>query len=895
MLNSVFLISGPDQRCIGTGFVIDQNDDGVFVATCGHVINNCTQGVYVENYLAEIILNKYDDGLDLGVLFVKGLQQTPFLLSEESDTQKVKVIGYSRFMDKSKKETIYNIPIKTDVQIITNSFTVNTIKLSPKEPIISGYSGSPVVCEDTEKVIGIVAIQEGKETNYAIGIKHLLEVFSVKQSHLNTEKTVSSKKRLSTQLDSTKYAVVTNLFKTNLDVALKSFSTQPTIWIEPRLHTIEEESNNAVDEDTKVDIKNILNNPKSYVIKSRQQYGLTSLSHYLIYEAWTNPKPSFWLYLDSNELKPHRSEVQKLVNKKLMALNLTIEDVECVILDEFSSNLENANEILNKTSDYFENIPLIVMLTHVDNPLLNESITTPSNRNFTVLNLWALPRSDIREVINKYNERRYIGDENKILTRIVSDLDVLNIPRTPLNCITILKIYEIDFDDSPVNRTEMIKRVLFLLFNIDDIPKYKTRPDLKDTEFVLGYFCEQLLIENSVYFTREVFLSKLDNFCSASEIDLDIHVIFDVLYENNIIVSRGNRFCFRFTYWIYYFAAHRMHHSPDFAKFILENMRYASYPELIEFYTGIDRRRDDAIHTLTSDIQKTRLLVESKCAFPTSFNIYDIAQWKPSDDSVEKMHEEVTDTVLNSKLPDIIKDEFADQSYCRTRPLHQEIHTILEEYSFLRLMKGIKAGAKALRNSDYSDPIIRHALLEEILLSWEQITKILVALSPILSKDGYATLEGATFVLDGNFSGSKEEKFNQIVQLLPSNVVNWYKDDLFSKKMGSLLYKHIEKKPNSFMQHTLNLLIANKRPKNWDKHIESYIENENKNSFYLLDIYNQLRAEYKFSFASDSELKSIERLMKMTVAKHQLGMKKPSMTIIKKVSDDILPTRHIDL
>lgn len=893
MNDSVFLISSSDKRNVGTGFVIDSNPEGVFVATCGHVLNACKDEVYVDSHVAEIILNKYNDGLDIGVVFVKGLRQKAFQFMEVSNSSNVKVIGYSPFMDKFKKETISNIPIKTDVEIVGDGLTVNTIKLNPKEPIVKGYSGSPVICENTEKVIGIVAIQEGKEVNYAIDIKHLLEVYSLQQP-LNTPAT-SIKKALTTQLDSTQYGILTNLFKANLDDALKSFSTQPKIWIEPRLHTREEESKGVIDEDTKVNIDDILQNPRSYVIKARQQYGLTSLSHYLVYEAWTSSKPSFWLYLDSNELKPHRSEIQKIVNKKLSDLNLTFDDIECVILDDFSNNLENVNALLKKTSEYFANLPLIVMLTHIDNPLLNESISTPSNRNFAILHLWGLPRSDIREIISMYNEKKYIGDENNILTRIVSDFDVLNIPRTPLNCITILKIYEIEFDDSPVNRTEMIRRVLFLLFNIDDIPKYKTRPDLKDTEFVLGYFCEQLLVRSSVYFTRETFLKMLNDFCSNSEIDLDVHVIFDVLYENNIIVSRGSQFCFRFTYWIYYFAAHRMHHSPEFAKFILENMRYASYPELIEFYTGIDRKRDDAVYTLAKDIRKTRLIVENKCAFPTDFNIYDIALWKPSDESVERMHDEVSESVLNSKLPDIVKDEYADQSYCRTRPLHQEIHIILEEYSFLRLMRSINAGAKALRNSDYSDPVIRHELLEEILLGWEQITKVLVALSPILSKDGYASLEGAAFVLDGDFGITKEERFNKIIQLLPSNVVNWYKDDLFSKKMGSLLYKHLQDNPNSFIRHTLNLLIANKRPKNWEKHIEGYIEHENKNSFYLLDMFNQLRAEYRFSFASDNELKSIERLLKMTVAKHQLGIKKPNATIIKKVSDNVLPVRETEI
>jgi len=339
-----------------------------------------------------------------------------------------------------------------------------------------------------------------------------------------------------------------------------------------------------------------------------------------------------------------------------------------------------------------------------------------------------------------------------------------------------------------------------------------------------------------------------------------------------------------------------MHHNTRFAEFILDKMNYAAYPELIEFYTGIDRRRDNALKIIEADIRETCDLVEKKCGLPVEFNIYDLAQWIPSSENIEEMHEEVASGALSSNLPESVKDEYADQGYNRSRPLNQSIHQILEEYSLLRLMKGVQAGCKALRNSDYSEPETRHALLQQILRSWEQIIKVLIVLTPVMSKDGYAKLEGATFILHGKFNGTDEEKFNQIIQLLPINVVNWYRDDLFSKKMGPLLFKHINDEENSLIRHVLNLLVVNKRPKGWEDHIEKYIVSENKNSFYLLDIYSTLRAEYQYSFARPGELNSLSKLIKMSVAKHKLGIKKPGRKVLKdeKLSA-VLPVRDTDL
>ncbi len=897
MENSVLKIFNKENKCLGTGFVIDDDDEGIFVATCGHVVNKCKNNILVDGFEAIVIQNDYEKDLDLAVLYVKSLFLSPLPLSRNSEATKGKVIGYSNFSGAQKREGIDNIRIKNDILIQKPQQKIEAIKLYPSETISNGYSGSPVICEHTKEVIGIVNIQVGEDTNYAIKSKHLLDIYTVrskKKKESNTEI-----KEITTELKPEDYESLKKQFEKNFESALKSFSTQSKMWIEPSLHTKEEESNLLSDQDTKVELSDLITSPSSVVIKAQQQFGLTSLAHYLIKEAWNHQKSSFWLYLDANKLKPHSNEINKYIEEEVKVLGLVKADICCIVLDEFSSNIDDANKILNKLSELFLDIPLVVMLTHIENPLLNEAIEPPLSRSFRVLHLWALHRQGVRKVVCTYNDGQYIANENKVLDKVISDLEVLNIPRTPFNCLTILKISEYEFDDSPVNRTEMIKRVLFLLFNVDDIPKYKTRPDLKDTEYVLGYFSETILKENKYYFTRKSFLEKINMFCNENEIELDVDIIFDVLYKNNIIVMRGQQFCFKFNYWVLYFAAHRMHHDTTFAEYVLKDMWYVPYPELIEFYTGIDRRRDDALIVLTDDIRNTCDLVEKKCALPPEFNIYTIAKWKPSDETIRNMQKEVKEGVQSSQLPDTIKDQYADADYNRARPLTQNFHTILEEYSLLRLMKSIKAGSKALRNSDYSDPKIRHTLLNEILRSWEQITKVLIVLSPILSEQGHATLEGASFILNGDFGKSREEKFNQIIQILPTNVVGWYKNDLFSNKMGKLLFKHIDDESNEFVKHTLNLLIINKRPKGWETYIEDYIISEHKNSFYLFDIYKTLRAEYQYSFASDNTLGILGNLIKITATKHELGIKSPSKKVIKRIEkqngfDEILPKRNIE-
>ena len=463
--------------------------------------------------------------------------------------------------------------------------------------------------------------------------------------------------------------------------------------------------------------------------------------------------------------------------------------------------------------------------------------------------------------------------------------------------MTLLKVAEVDFDDSPVNRTEMIKRVLFLLFNVDEIPTYKTRPDLKDCEFVLGYFVETLIRSGQFTFSREDFLKNLRQFCIDRVLDLEVEVVFDVLHRNNILVRCGGEFCFRFSYWIFYFAAQRMYHDQEFEAFVLGDMRYITYPEIVEFYTGIDRRRQNALAILTEDIRKTADEVEKKCGLPDGLNPYKFAVWTPSTDALEQMQREIADGVLQSTLPAAVKDQYADRTYDRTRPYHQEIQTILREYSLVFMIQGMKAAGTALRNSDYVDPDVKRALLWEILRCWEQLSKVLFVLSPFLAQTGQARFSGTRFVLDKTFAnsgGTVEETLKAILCAIPSNVVGLSRNDLFSRKMGPLLIEQSGREQNPLRRHELILLLISQRPRNWREQVHKYISSSAKNSFYLMDVHQTLYYEYRYSYTTNADLDDIRYLLKMTLAKHKTGNKSPGIKMIQKVPDTVLPARKAE-
>ncbi|MDO9177453.1 MAG: metallophosphoesterase [Agitococcus sp.] len=669
----------------------------------------------------------------------------------------------------------------------------------------------------------------------------------------------------------------------NLNDALQSFSEQPTIWVNPLLGSIPDTSSSEERVAHKIDIDDI---PESAKIFAPPQFGLTCIGHYLIKNAWVKSKKRY-IYIDARGLKPFHKEIIKYCNKVIGKLGLTAEQVDGFVLDSIKSSDSNISLYCDTLSDFFPKANIYILITQNDSIV----VKTDSESVFSKLEscyVWSLSRNNIRSIVRSYNKEHSIGDENAVVAKIALDLDNLNLHRTPLNCLTLLKVSEASFDDNPVNRSEMLKRVLFVLFNFDSIPSYKTKPDLKDCEYALGYFCETLVRSNNYSFSRENFISDIEKFCEKQVIDLDIVMLFDILFKNNIITECYDfSFCFRYSYWIHYFVAQRMHQSVVFADFIFVNKDISSFPEILEFYTGVDRRREDAIKFMIQELTGICDLIEKKYGSPKINDIYKLIQWNLSPERIKQMQEEIEVNIKNTDLPDEVKDQYADHIYDPSRPYNQTIHKILEEFSMTLLMSYTKASARALRNSDYASPELKTQLFDAILRCIEQISNCILLISPLLALHGEVYFEGASFVLEGNFGKDPESKFQKIVVLIPTNILNWFSHDLYSEKMAPLIFKTLESQNNDFKKHILASLVTEQRPRYWKSKLKTYISEKHRNSFYLMSTFKTLKSEYMYSYSDDKELYDIYELLTLTLEKHRKGVEAPSSGQLKNLIEKL--------
>ena len=683
----------------------------------------------------------------------------------------------------------------------------------------------------------------------------------------------------------TSYKHILKRLENNLQKCLKCYTSLPAVWVLPN---IADKSEFYSDDETAVinPASNLHSPFRNCIVIAPRQFGLSSLGRYLSLAAWRSTLNQYAMYIDSSELQNHETAIEEYINNRLDELGLEMVHLKAIILDEGSAIHSRK---INNIKKLLPNIPLTVLLSKDDSDINVEQKGEQLSTSFEHLYLWSLERAQMRELVRKFIDTGYDLEEDAALQRLVEDIANLNVHRTPLICLTLLAVYSSGIETSPVNRTDMFERFLFLIFfSYKKFPDYSRVPDMKDALAVVGAFCEGIIRRKHNGFRKDEFILSSTKFCKEMSIDVDCSQLFEVMHRENIIVRTGDNFFFRYVHWVYFFGAHRMHHDKKFCSFVLNESYYMNFPEVIEFYSGVDRRREELLSILISDLRNVNEAFENRTRIGADFDPYSAARWTPNGDTISVLKDHLTKEAERSNLPVPLKDQIADRTYDKSVPYDQRIRSFVKDSSLLECVQILRASARALRNSDYVKSDIKEELLNEIMRAWTKQLQVLFLLSPIIAQERFAVFDNIKFFLGPGFEELEgEELWDSIVGSIPGTVIVEHDKDIASPRITPLFQKVVAKGGSGPSEFLLAAVVVRNRPEKWQQVIREFIKNVPKNSFYLLKIYRLLLNEHRYGFMGSKSKESIFELMSMVVAKHETGAKSPNKRLIDKVKSSL--------
>ncbi len=187
--DSIVLITSSDDDIpnFGTGFAVYKEQDFVYIVTCSHVIRDVTKKnskVLVSRYPSETIdIGSIDGPDDIAILRVKGLLNIkPLTISLSGKSgYSILIKGFQSF---DNKYLIKEVKGKLGKEIgIEGRESKKRIKawdldIHDQDKLQLGYSGSPIICEKTKSVLGIVSHRIGiGDKGVAISIANIKSVW----------------------------------------------------------------------------------------------------------------------------------------------------------------------------------------------------------------------------------------------------------------------------------------------------------------------------------------------------------------------------------------------------------------------------------------------------------------------------------------------------------------------------------------------------------------------------------------------------------------------------------------------------------------------------------------------------------------------------------------------
>lgn len=183
---SVVLITStePKNTNFGTGFVVKNQGVTTYLLTCFHVVKQVggEDLVQAEGKKGIVIASGEEEGLDVAVIRVEGLEAKPSLKLEEGGKGQKDFITagfqrsgkiYLRQPLEGKLGTAVGIQSESLGEILQGW----DLQLSGENGLHPGYSGSPLVEKNSGEVMGMVTHRKGEKKGLALAIQEVKKIW----------------------------------------------------------------------------------------------------------------------------------------------------------------------------------------------------------------------------------------------------------------------------------------------------------------------------------------------------------------------------------------------------------------------------------------------------------------------------------------------------------------------------------------------------------------------------------------------------------------------------------------------------------------------------------------------------------------------------------------------
>lgn len=396
--------------------------------------------------------------------------------------------------------------------------------------------------------------------------------------------------------------------------------------------------------------------------------------------------------------------------------------------------------------------------------------------HFERVRLHQFRRSDLRKLMRKFDDTN--GSEEEMLERVIAELRAMNVPATPLNSSLLMDILSRDSSFSPLNRPTLIERFIETLLQKRSLGEVERKKfDFRNQVHYLGHVAESMCKNNCYVLKYDELFELTCAYLKNLGLNFGAREIINNTVSSKVFLEKplDGTVAFRFRAFLEFFVATKLREDVRFKEWVLDEDRYLSFLNEVEYYAGLERndvsllqavskRHLDHYFLLFGDDFDKVLEGDQFSSLPTSL------------ESSKRFAEELSEQMQEAPLSEKERDEVLDAELPRDAEGRQEVFRPLADTPQDKYILSLFMYTNLVKNTELIEDTEKRYHLSWVLKSWSSSIVVSFLAIPSLVKNRRMTLNGLNYTVSYPRDFTDEYVARRIALGLPkeiSRMVHW--------------------------------------------------------------------------------------------------------------------------
>lgn len=527
------------------------------------------------------------------------------------------------------------------------------------------------------------------------------------------------------------------------------------LFVEPRItQKVGTDEDEGGEEDKDISVSDILDSDTNWIIYGHHEYGKTSLLKYLgisLAENF-NQKLMIPVYLEFSDIRNNVDSLLRLIRGQLPDMpsgeikikTLAQRGFFTFLVDDVNFDDRKRLEIVKEFSKRFPTNRFIfgadLSVPHVLGATPVPEVTVPFERAY----IGVLPRRNMRELVKKWNTNGGIQEE-ELVDKVLNYIMNINVPVTAVNGTILLTIFESKSDFEPINKSVLVEQFIETLLEKHSVEEAKARSfDFKNKTHLLANIAKQFVYQENYRVDYDEMLRLTKEYIDHIGLRVDSKAQVDNFIGAKIFRFDAGKVSFKYRAFLEYFVALAMEQDGDFRSYLLDEDRYLSFVNEIEYYAGKIRSDEQLLKEIYERFEKLDRSINQEEGWEV--DLHGIEELRPP----EKEQEEVLYDDIERELgapthSQEERDEILEAEWPEDVGQGQDVYRPNVKSEGAKWMFCLILYSGVLKNSELVPDGPKRFHLRRILHAWSSVVAHSLILVPNLVRHRRVVVNGVSY------------------------------------------------------------------------------------------------------------------------------------------------------